>query len=137
MENILERSEVNILTVDDSPMVRTIVRQILNGLGFGEIYQAPDGMAGLKIVERRKVHLILCDLSMEPVNGFEFVRFLRNFERQALKELPVMILTMHDEADYFDRAADLGIDAYVLKPIVPKILEKQVLKVLRKHDIAK
>lgn len=130
-----ERSKIHILTIDDSPMVRTIVKQILIGMGFAEIYQAPDGMAGLRVVERHPIDLILCDLSMEPINGFEFVRFLRNFERKNLKELPVIILTMHGEQGHVERASDLDIDAYVLKPIVPKVLEERVLQVLKNREL--
>ena len=140
MEETLDFSRLKILTIDDSNMTRRIIRQILTGFGVnGEnILEAKDGQTGLDIVERNQnLDLILCDLNMKPINGFEFVESLRKRENEKwrtiqmnekLRNIPVLILTLHGEKSFVAKASRLNIDGYLLKPISPQALRQRVIE---------
>ena len=126
-------SSLRILTIDDSPMIQTILKNILIGFDVdrGHIHQATDGLEGLVVVEQCPIDIILCDLSMEPMDGFEFVRHLRSHEREALRDIPVIVLTVHGDEKIVSQASKLAIDGYLLKPIAPKTLKQRVTQVLQ------
>lgn len=133
----MKLSDLKILTIDDSPMIQMVIKNILTSFDIGEsqIYQACDGTTGLDIAETHHLDLVLCDLSMQPVDGFEFVRRLRNHERESLRGLPVVILTVHGEAEIVSRARNFDIDGYLLKPIAPKTLRQRLINVLQKREV--
>lgn len=122
--------EMHVLLIDDSSMTRMVVGQMLVNFGVRQIYEAPDGMTGLNMLESYCPDIILCDLSMEPVDGFEFVRVLRSHKNETVRHVPVIILTVHDEATFVNKAGDMEIDGYLLKPIAPDILERRIRQVL-------
>ncbi len=122
---------LHIVIIDDAPMTRTVVKQILLNLGTSNVYEAEDGLAGLQLVESCRPDVILCDLSMEPVNGFEFVKFLRGHKSESLRKTPVIILTSHGERQMVSDAAELRIDGYLLKPIAPKLLADRIQNVMQ------
>jgi two-component system chemotaxis response regulator CheY len=129
-------NELHILLIDDSAMTRMVVGQMLVNFGVRQIYEAPDGMTGLHMLESYCPDIILCDLSMEPVDGFEFVQILRSHKNEAARHVPVIILTVHDEETFVNKAGAMEIDGYLLKPIAPDILEKRICQVLSraKHE---
>jgi len=123
--------ELTVLIIDDSTFIRDLVKTLLQGLGVRKVLEASDGISGLGIVSKKKVDLILCDLSMEPMSGFGFVEALRNLESEELQEIPIIILTVHDEANYVEQAIKDGVDGYLLKPISGKKLEERIVQVLK------
>ena len=127
---------LHIVIIDDAPMTRTVVKQILFNLGTSNVYEAEDGMSGLQLVESCRPDIILCDLGMEPVNGFEFVKFLRGHKSETLRKTPVIILTSHGEREMVNDAAQLQIDGYLLKPIAPKLLDERIQNVMQRLQLA-
>jgi two-component system chemotaxis response regulator CheY len=126
----LQSKNLNILIIDDSKFIRDVVRRMLKGMGVKNVYEAANGTDGLMTVMDEKLDLILCDLSMEPVNGFEFVAALRSHESRHLRTLPVLILTIHDELDFIAHAREMGIDGYLLKPVSPLRLKERIEETL-------
>ncbi len=125
-------NEVHILIIDDSPMTRSIIKQCLIKFGTYNVFEADNGMAGIEMVEACRPDLILCDLSMEPINGFEFVSLLRKQKKANVRNIPVIILTTHDEETYVTKATGLDIQGYLLKPISPNILGERITQVMDK-----
>lgn len=136
MEEALDFSTLSILTIDDSAMIRKIVRQILTGFGVQQVFEAENGMAGLDMAVKQYLDLILCDLSMEPINGFEFVEFLRKHKNENVRNTPVVILTVHNEENFVAKASGLKINGYLLKPIVPRVLRQRVIQVVARPTAA-
>lgn len=136
-EDNMKFSQLRILTIDDSEMIQTILKNMLISFEVdrGQIFQASDGMEGLELAERHGLDIILCDLSMEPMDGFEFVRTLREHEREALRGLPVIILTVHGEEEFVSKAGKMAIEGYLLKPIAPKVLKQRVIQVLQNRAL--
>lgn len=131
-------SDLKILTIDDSAMMRKLITEMMINFGVNRdrIFQAEDGMAGLESMECNDIDVILCDLGMEPMDGFEFIRMLRNHERDELRTLPVIVLTVHDEDNYVTKATALPIDGYLLKPIAADTLKQRITQVLLQKPAA-
>jgi len=122
--------ELSVLVIDDSKFIRDTVRRILRSIGVSKIRMAPNGMTGLKMVSQEQFDVVLCDLSMEPINGMRFVEFLRKHENAKLRDLPVIILTMHNEKEIVKKAIEQGINGYLLKPVSIKSIKERIEQVL-------
>ena len=101
-----------ILVVDDDPNIRELLALHLRNAGY-EVETAEDGIVAGYAVLCQQPDLIICDIYMPHLNGFEFVAALR--EEPALREIPVIFLTTAAEGD--QRGKQLGAVAYLRKPV--------------------
>jgi two-component system, chemotaxis family, sensor kinase CheA len=110
-----------VLVVDDSPVVRDLVTEILLGQGF-DVIAAPDGMEALALLERAAPDLVVTDVEMPNLDGFGLLAKIRE---RSLK-LPVLMLTTRGSPEDRRRAATLGADAYLTKSDFqgPSLLEQ-------------
>jgi CheY-like chemotaxis protein len=102
----------NILVVDDDPNVRELMRLHLGSAGY-EVQAAQDAIAAGYLVLRRPPDLIICDVNMPHMDGFEFVAALK--ADKSLPPIPVIFLTTEEEGD--QRGKDLGAVGYLTKPV--------------------
>ena len=116
------------LVIDDHPFMREIVRNILRDIGFGTVLSAPDGTAALSTLRAGEYHfdLIICDVDMEPMNGLDFLGELRLSDADALRAIPVILLTAHADKMTVVGAMQAGTDAYLLKPVSRAALKARV-----------
>jgi two-component system chemotaxis response regulator CheY len=121
---------MKILIVDDSRVMRRLVRGALEPLGNGalEIVEASDGLEAIQKLEQGGFtpDLVVADWTMPRMDGITFVRLLRS--REALKRLPVVMLTSQSQQAQRAEAADLGVAEYVLKPFEADDLREKVRK---------
>lgn len=117
-----------VLVVDDSQMMRTAVSRIIERLGH-EVTEAANGNEALGIVERRGADLVFLDLEMPVKDGITALRELRGLVR--MRETPVILLTVVDDADVVKEAAQYGVKDYLRKPAHPRRIEEKVRKYLR------
>jgi two-component system chemotaxis response regulator CheY len=114
-----------VLVVDDSATVRKFVSVSLEMQGFS-VTSACDGMDALEKLPTRKFDLLITDLNMPNMDGFELIKALR--ESAEYKELPVIILTsLSDEANK-EHGAKLGVASYVVKPFSLEKIQYEVSK---------
>ena len=105
-------SEVKVLIVDDHPLLRRGVRDVIgHSSHFMVIGEAPDGEEALRQLVSLKPEIVILDIDMPRLNGLETIRAIR----QQPFEVKVIILTMYNEEDMFNAVLDLGAKAYVLK----------------------
>jgi two-component system, OmpR family, response regulator VicR len=117
---------VRVLVVDDEPIVRDVLKRYLGREGF-EVHTAPDGEAALERFAETHPDLVLLDLMLPRVDGFEVFRRIR-----ARNGTPVIMLTARgDETDRIV-GLDLGADDYVGKPFSPREVVARVKAVLRR-----
>lgn len=114
-----------VLIVDDEPHIRMLLEQTLDDLEDAgvEILTATNGKEALELVESERPDMILLDVMMPLVNGFDVCRAIK--ARPDLKGIYVMMLTAKGQE--FDRAtgAEVGADVYVTKPFDPdEVLER-------------
>jgi len=104
-----------ILVADDSATMRTLLELNLKKLPGVRIVLAKDGADALQKFEAEKPTLVLTDLHMPNMSGFEFIEKVRTGKND--KHTPIVIVTTRDEAESRQRGMDLGASAYVCKPI--------------------
>jgi CheY-like chemotaxis protein len=102
----------NILVVDDDLNVRELLRLHLSAAGY-EVQMAQDGIAAGYLVLRRPPDLIISDINMPHMDGFEFVAALK--ADKSLPQIPVIFLTTEEEGD--QRGKELGAVGYLTKPV--------------------
>src|SRR6185503_917477 len=100
------------LVVDDDPNMRELLTLHLRSAGY-EVQTAEDGIAAGYTVLRQRPELIICDVNMPHLNGFEFIAALR--EDPQLRSIPVMFLTTAAEGE--QRGKELGAIGYLCKPL--------------------
>ena len=101
-----------ILIVDDDPTIRDLSRMHLSNAGY-DVEVAPDALVAGRIVLRAAPDLIIVDVNMPHMDGFEFVAALR--ADQSVPKIPVIFLTSEEEGE--SRGKDLGAAGYVTKPV--------------------
>ena len=120
-----------VLIVDDYPDAREMYSEYLQYSGF-DVVEAQNGMEALQRAVDEMPDIILMDLSLPVMDGWEATRRLKADKRTA--SIPVVALTGHALAGISDGAKKAGCDAFVTKPCLPEDLVKEIRKVL--DDIA-
>ena len=124
---------LKILVVDDEERMRTLVRDFLARRGFS-VLEASDGMEAVDICfEQKDIALIIMDVMMPRMDGWDAVREIRKYST-----VPIIMLTAKsDEQDELN-GFDLGVDEYIRKPFSPKVLVARVEAILRRSmDVGK
>jgi len=116
-----------ILIVDDEPHILKMVENRLKFSGY-ETITAQDGNEGLKKAQEQKPHLILLDILMPGMNGFQTLKKLK--EQEDTRNIPVIILTAKGQPQDVEEAINLGASDYVVKPFTPIVLLEKINKVL-------
>ncbi len=113
-----------ILFIEDEPALQKILGEALSKEGY-EVIAALDGEAGLRLVETKKPDLVLLDLILPKIDGFEVLRRIK--EDPETKEIPIIVLTNLERMEDVDRVSELGAitylvkDNYTLEEVVEKI----------------
>lgn len=115
-----------ILTIDDSKTMRDMLMLTLADAGF-DVLQAVDGEDGLNVLSREHVDLVITDINMPRMDGYEVIRRVR--ADPAYLTLPVLVLTTEGEADKRAIAKEAGATGWMVKPFDPERLVQTVLKV--------
>ncbi len=117
-----------ILVVDDKLELRTLIKSYLTQEGF-DVVTANDGQEALYVARREKPNLIILDLMMPEMGGYEF---MRAYNREA--DTPVVILTAKIDENDKVLGLELGADDYVTKPFSPRELTARIRAVLRRAE---
>ncbi|HEY9080351.1 response regulator [Magnetovibrio sp.] len=124
--------QVRFLIIDDNAFSRQLTRRILNQFGAREIHEAENGARAKDEVKSFKPDIIIVDWVMSPVNGMEFVRWLREGPDSPEPFTPVIMVTAYSHLHNIMQARDAGINEFLTKPISAKSLIKRVQSVIEK-----
>jgi two-component system, chemotaxis family, chemotaxis protein CheY len=117
--------QLNILLVDDNHHMRVLLTQLLRAVGVRQIHQATDGAEGLQIMRKHTIDIVMTDLAMEPLDGIDFVRLVRNSSDSPNQMVPVIMITGHLTMRRIQEARDAGVNEFVAKPITARnVLER-------------
>ena len=108
-----------ILTVDDSPSMRQMVRATLESAGYG-VVEATDGQEALEFARTRNVDLVICDVNMPRMDGITLVRELRTLSGYRLT--PLLLLTTESSQDKKFEGKRAGATGWIVKPFNPNQL---------------
>lgn len=126
--NAATRTKTAIFVVDDHPLMRQGLAQLINSepdlMVCGEAEDAPRALKGISIT---KPDLIIVDISLQGNNGIELTKSIKAL----YKELPIMILSMHDEHIYAQRVLRAGANAYLMKQEAPEKVIDAIRRTLK------
>lgn len=121
---------IKILIADDESRMRKLIHDFLSKKGY-EIVEAGDGQEALDIFyEDKNINLIICDVMMPKINGWEVLKEIRT-----LSKIPIIMLTAKSEERDELSGFDLGADEYITKPFSPKILVARVEALLKRSNL--
>jgi two-component system KDP operon response regulator KdpE len=124
-----QRDGKRILVVDDEPRMISFIRMNLELEGH-QVVEARSGLEALEAIRTRLPDVILLDVMMPDLDGFETLRMLREFS-----SIPVIMLTAKGEENDKVYGLELGADDYVTKPFGPRELSSRIKAVLRRADM--
>jgi two-component system chemotaxis response regulator CheY len=123
-------ADLKYLIVDDFSTMRRIVRGLLKEMGCNNAEEAEDGAVALAALKAQKFDFVVCDINMPNMNGFEFLKAVRADD--ALKHIPVLMVTAEARKEDIVLAAQTGASGYIVKPFTKATLEEKVQKIVQK-----
>jgi len=121
----------NLLLVDDSAAIRKILQRVLQhaNLIYGNLYEAGDGLEALEIMRSERVDLILTDIQMPKMDGFQLLKEVK--EHAIWKNVPVVMIAGDSAQGRVMEAAGLEAAAYLWKPFTPEQIQSKLSDFLR------
>ena len=123
-------SDMKFLIVDDFSTMRRIVRGLLKEMGCVHADEAEDGVVALNMLRASRFDFVVTDINMPNMNGFELLKAIKADD--ALKHLPVLMVTAEARKEDIVLAAQSGAAGYIVKPFTKATLEEKVQKILQK-----
>jgi len=120
---------ITILTVDDDPHIRELLRLYLQKEGY-HLLEAADGQEALGILEVERVQLAIVDIMMPNIDGYELCKEIRQYY-----DIPVIMLTAKGEISDKEKAYTAGTDDYVVKPFEPQEILFRIKALLRRYQM--
>ncbi|MDR3513487.1 MAG: response regulator [Caulobacteraceae bacterium] len=121
---------LNILLVDDNHHMRVLLTEILRAIGVREVLEANDGVEALQIMRAHQVDIIMTDLAMQPLDGLDFVRKLRNSPDSPNPMAPVIMITGHSTMRRVTEARDAGVNEFLSKPVTARGVLDRIARVV-------
>lgn len=121
---------INILLVEDDEKLNKLFYTVLSKQGFN-IYSAHDGVEAFDIMENNHIDLIISDIMMPNMDGYEFTESIRKFDA----EIPILMITAKDDFRSKQKSFLIGIDDYMVKPIDVNEMILRVNALLRRSKI--
>ena len=128
----MESSRKKILLVDDEPHVLKLLGGRLRASGF-EVLTAEDGETALKKVREEEPGLLLLDVRLPGLDGFEVAHILKS--NPETKEIPIIIISAHAQKSDLIRGRTLGVEGYLVKPVDSRQLLEEISRVLDAQEL--
>lgn len=121
---------LKILLVDDNHHMRVLLSEILRAIGVRVVYEANDGAEALQIMRTHQIDIIMTDLAMQPLDGIDFVRLLRNSPDSPNPMAPVIMITGHSTHKRVNEARDVGVNEFLSKPVTARGVIERISRVV-------
>ena len=124
----------NILLVDDSKTIRAVIKKTLDiaDVPVGDLYEAENGKEALDVMNSNWIDLIFADINMPVMTGIEMIKKMS--EDNILEKTPVIIVSTEGSKTRIDDLLELGVRAYLRKPINPEDLRNIVKEVMGDYN---
>ena len=122
---------VNILVIDDDKNTRLLLRAVLESEGY-DVFTASDGAEGLALMDKTHIDLVVLDIMMPVMDGYEFTRLLRESDNN----LPILMISARMLPEDKHRGFIVGTDDYMTKPIDEEEMLLRIKALLRRSRIA-
>ena len=121
---------LKILLVDDNHHMRMLLSEILKAIGVRHIFEASDGAQGLQMMKNHTIDIIMTDLSMQPLDGIDFVRLLRRSPESPNQMCPVIMITGHATIARVQEARNAGVNEFLAKPLTARSVLERVAQII-------
>jgi two-component system chemotaxis response regulator CheY len=126
----MNTADLKFLIVDDFSTMRRIVRGLLKEMGCNNADEAEDGAVALNMLKAQRYDFVVSDINMPNMNGFDLLKAVKADE--ALRHIPVLMVTAEARKEDIVLAAQSGAAGYIVKPFTKATLEEKVQKILHK-----
>ncbi len=133
-ETLPKGENVDVLLVEDYPVTRLLLKRMLERQKGWKVREAEDGLKGLDAINKKMPDVILLDLMMPNMDGYEFLKHLRSDPKGA--DVPVLIITSLNGAENELKGLELGADDFVTKPINMTLLVAKIRRHLHLGGVA-
>jgi CheY-like chemotaxis protein len=110
--------------------MRVLLAEILKAVGVRQIYEANDGAQGLQMMKNHSIDIIMTDLSMQPLDGIDFVRLLRRSPDSPNQMCPVIMITGHSTMSRVLEARNAGVNEFLAKPLTARGVVERISQVV-------
>jgi two-component system chemotaxis response regulator CheY len=121
---------LKVLVVDDQNSVRQMTRMSLEQIGIVHIREAENGVSAIQTASQQPLDLIISDFNMPEMDGLGLLRAVRG--HPVLRKLPFILVTGRGDRELVVKAAQAGVNNYVVKPFTPEILRSKIEQVMGK-----
>jgi len=127
---VSDPTQLKFLVVNDFSTMRRIVRGLLKEMGCNDVTEAEDGAVALAMLKAQRFDFVVSDINMPNMNGFELLKAIK--AEEALRHLPVLMVTAEARKEDIVLAAQSGAAGYIVKPFSKATLEEKVQRILQK-----
>jgi len=124
---------LTILVVEDVDSIRNLIVKLLERLGCEDVRAAADGETAWHHLRKCEFDAVLLDYELQSDDGVSIAWRVRASEGLANKDVPIILLTAHDEVSIVEAAHKADIDGYLVKPVMPDLLGQRILDVIKKR----
>jgi two-component system chemotaxis response regulator CheY len=121
---------MKVLVVDDQNSVRQMTRMSLEQIGIIHIREAENGVAAMQTASQQPTDLIISDYNMPEMDGLELLRAVRG--HPVIRKIPFILLTGRGDRELVVKAAQAGVNNYLVKPFTAEILRTKIEQVVGK-----
>jgi len=100
--------------------MRMLIGEIVRAIGVRDIWEASNGAEGLQMVNSHPVDIVMTDLAMQPLDGIDLTRLLRNPKQSLNPTIPVVMITGHSTLKRVNEARDAGVSEFLAKPLTAR-----------------
>ena len=118
-----------VLTIDDDPAITDLLSVLLSANGF-DVLAANSGIEGLRLIKDQSPRLVILDLMMPDVDGWQVCKTVRAFS-----SVPILVLSALDEPSIVASVLDLGADDFLVKPVPSAVLIAHLKKLGRRSEM--
>jgi len=123
--------DLTVLIVDDDAFMCRLVGDLCQSIGFKKIIRTSVPTEVLEILKCNEIDVMVCDLLMQPMDGLNVVRLVRQAPDSPNTMLPIIMLTGCADAAHVTEARDAGVNAFIVKPVSLKVLLSRLTQVLK------
>ena len=124
---------LKILLVDDNQHMIVLLTEILRAIGVRQISEAEDGLTAINKMRRQDYDLIITDLTMQPLDGIDFVNLVRNAPDSPNPMIPIIMVTGHSTHAKVKEARDAGVNEFLAKPVTAKRVVDRLTQVIENN----
>jgi two-component system chemotaxis response regulator CheY len=122
--------DIDVLIIDDEPLMQNLVRGVLVSLGFTRITVANSGRKAQNLIAHNRYDFIITDWRMDDLDGIDIINYVRGSKTAPFCRMPIIMLTGNTEAHYVKDAINAGVSAYLIKPFSAEQLVKRIRSII-------